>query len=173
MKTKIASMTALAVVILATTALILPGCNASKDITTNRLQAEAELARTETDRIQVEAEAYQKRLQADTTAAAERSALRQTERDASHERVMETFPLIIMSLGLLVAGLATLIILWGYLTRPRVPDQATILLLQQHDHRLAEIERATWHLLAAEQRHQLKSPGPIIVYDSEEPVREG
>lgn len=156
--------------VLASAALALPGCNAlvSRDnAAANRLEAEATLERAEANRLQTEAEAYQRRLNADIQAAAERSALRQAERGAAHERTLELLPFMLLIVGVVViGGLAVAALAGGLQRRQANPD--VVLLLQRQDQRLAEIERAMWRGIAAEQRRQLSAGvGPVVVYNAE------
>jgi pyruvate/2-oxoglutarate dehydrogenase complex dihydrolipoamide acyltransferase (E2) component len=140
---------------------------------TGRIQAQAEKAQAEADadatrqraiaeKAQAEADAYQKRTQADAVAATERSAVRQTERDAAHERTLELLPFLVIIVGLVLAGImATLALARHYQpsTTPRIEtvDPRLVVLLQDQQYRLQQLERATYHLIAAEQRRQIPS----------------
>ena len=189
MKVKAIFAVILAAAILGAAALALPGCNALADkdrAAAARLQAEAELARAEAaataakaeaeaqrqqalaEKAQAEADAYQKRLQADTSAAAERSALRQSERDAAHERTLELLPFVLLIVGVVaLGGLAVVALAGKFRQQPQV-DPGVILLLQHQDRRLQELERAAYHQIAMEQRRLLGAgSGPIVVYDGE------
>ena len=133
-----------------------------------RAQAEAEAQRQQAlaEKAQAEADAYQKRIQADASAAAERSALRQAERDAAHERILELLPFTLLIVGVVALGGLAVVALAGKFRRQPQLDPGVILLLQRQDRRLQEVERATWHAIAAEQRRQLGAgPGPVVVYD--------
>jgi len=129
-------------------------------------EAEAQRQRAAAEKAQAEADAYQKRIQADTSAAAERSALRQAERDAAHERILELLPFTLLIVGVVALGGLAVVALAGKFRRQPQLDPGVILLLQRQDRRLQELERATWHTIAAEQRRQLGAgPGPVVVYD--------
>jgi len=172
------------------------GALANKDnAAANRLEAEAELARAEAareraaaeaeaervravadaeaqrqraiaEKAQAEADAYQKRLQADTSAEVQRSALRQTERSASHERTLELLPFVLLIVGVMaIGGLVVVALANG---RGQVVDPCVVFLLRQQDKRLAELERGVYHAIAESQRRQLTmGAGQVIVYDNE------
>ena len=134
-----------------------------------KAQAEAETQRQRAlaEKTQAEADAYQKRLQADATAAAERSALRQSERDAAYERTLGLLPFVLLITGLVaIGGLAVVVLANRFTQRPPV-DPGVVLLLHQQNQRLQELERATYHQIAMEQRRQLpaSSHAPIIIYE--------
>ena len=133
-------------------------------------EAAAERERAETDRLQAEAEAYQRRTEAATSAEVERAAIRQAGRDASHERVIETLPFLVLIVGVVTIGALALIVVAGRQQRPIVArDPELARLLQQQAERLAEIERATYHQIALNQRQQLTAGVgyPVIVCDGE------
>jgi len=130
--------------------------------------AEAQRARAQAEKAQAEADAYQKRVQADTSAAAERSALRQLERDAAHERTLELLPFVLLIVGVVAVGALAVMALVGKLQRKPEPDPILTFLLQQQNRRLQELERAAYHQIAMEQRRLLGvGSGPIVVYDGE------
>jgi flagellar biosynthesis GTPase FlhF len=135
-----------------------------------KAEAEAEKERAEADRLQTEAEAYQRRQEAAMSAEAQRSAIRQAERDASYERTLGLLPFVVLIIGLVIIGGLAVLALAGRLQRRSVAmDPGVVLLLQRQDRRLQELERAAWHVVAAEQRRQLTAgPGPIVVYRPEE-----
>jgi len=130
-------------------------------------EAEAQRERAEAERMRIEAEAYQRRQEAETSAAAERSAIRQAERSAAHERTLELLPFTLLVVGVVALGGLAVLALAGRLQRRTEIDPSLVFLLQQQNQRLLEIQRATWHVIAAEQRRQLVAhPGPIVIYDS-------
>jgi preprotein translocase subunit SecF len=129
-------------------------------------EAEAQRQRAAAEKAQAEADAYQKRIQADTSAAAERTALRQSERDAAVTRWLTLLPVLALAFGLVAIGGLAVVVLAN--RRGQAVDPDVVFLLQRQDRRLQELERATWHTVAAEQRRQLSAgSGPIIVYDGE------
>ena len=191
MKVKMILMVLLTAVILVAAVLVMSSCTtkpdpivAQQNAAAARLQAEAELARAEASRenakaeaeadrtraiaekTQVEAEAYQKRMQADTSAAAERAALRQTERDAAYERTLGLLPFVLLIAGLVAIGGLAVVVLAGRLQRPQAVDPALMFLLQRQQGQLNALERAAYHQIATTQRQQLAAGvGPVIIYD--------
>jgi len=190
MKAKTISTITLAAVILGAGVVTLIGCNsqaAEQNAITSRLQAEAELkraeadraraaaeaaaegARAEADRLQTEAEAYQRRTEATTLAEIERSAIRQAERNASHERIIETLPFLVLIIGVVAIGALAVVAVANRWQSAPARDPELTWLLQQNAERLAELERATYHQIAIQQRQQLSAGAghQVIVYDSE------
>ena len=72
--------------------------------------AQREQARAE--RIQAEAIAYQIRQEADARAASERASIRQMERDAAHQRVVEMMPFVMLISGGIIALIIILLMAW-------------------------------------------------------------
>lgn len=143
------AMAALAVV-------ALPGCGALTDrerAAAARLEAEAGLARAEAQRERVAAEAVAEKMRAEVAAAAERSAVRQVERDAALERALVLLPVLALTFGVVLAGVAAVVAL----TRRggSVAGSDVVLLLERQERRLAELERAQWHSIAESQRRRL------------------
>jgi len=129
-------------------------------------RAEADLERTraeaETDKLAAEAAAYQRRVEAGTASEIARSSIRQTERDASHERTMESLPYFAMVIG----GLIAVLLLVNKRDAPAVgTDPAVLMLLRQQQRQIEQMERATWHLVAREQR---RLPGERVTIYQEE-----
>jgi len=158
MKTRTILAVFLAVAILAAAVLVLPGCGApaNKDnAAAERLRAEAELERARASAARAEVDAM-----------AERASTRQFERDAAHERTLELLPFVLLIAGLVAIGGLAVVALAN--RRGQAVDPGVVFLLQRQDRRLQELERATWHVIAAEQRRQLTAGvGPVIVYDGE------
>ena len=140
-----------------------------------KAQAEAETQRQRAlaEKTQAEADAYQKRLQADATAAAERSALRQSERDAAYERTLGLLPFVLLIAGVIAVGALAVVSLAGRPQRAQQVDPSVVFLLRQQDQRLAELERATYHAIAMTQRQQLtNSTMPVIIYEEKSHVQQ-
>ena len=165
------------IILIMIVAIGLISCNsqaAEQNAQASRLQAEAELARAEaqrerveTDRLQAEAEAYQRRTEAATLAEVERAAIRQAERNASHERIIETLPFLVLIVGVVAIGALAVIVVAGRQRGVPARDPELTWLLQQQAERLAELERATYHQIAMQQRQQLGVGHQVIVYDAE------
>jgi hypothetical protein len=132
-------------------------------------EADVERDRAEAKKLQVEAAAYERRSEAETSAVAERSAIRQAERDAAHERTLGLLPFVLLIAGVVVVGsLAVIAVAGGLRRRQEAPDPVLTFLLQRQERRLAELERAAYHQIALEQRHQLGAGvGPIVIYDED------
>lgn len=94
----------MAVLVMASAAaLVMVGCQsraAEERAVADRLDAEAGLALAEAD-------AYQRRVEANTSAEAERMLQRELARDSSHERVLETVMLFLAGAIMIVVGGAT------------------------------------------------------------------
>ncbi len=191
-KVKAVLVLILVAVILGIGAVVLIGCQsevAEQNAMANRLDAEAGLKRAEADRVsalaeaetqrqralaekaQAEAEAYQRRAQADTSAAAERAAVRQVERDATYERTLGLLPFMLLIVGVIAIGALAVVALAGRLQRPVAVDPGLVFLLRQQDRRLLDLERATYHQIATEQRRQVAAGGgpPGIIYEADSP----
>lgn len=95
-----------------------------------------------------QAEAYQVRQAADSAAAAERAAIRQAQRDASHERTIELLP---WALLIVVGGLVAVLLLILFLDRRRPPSADPTLLAALHQIQLADQRRnlELWTAIAA------------------------
>ncbi len=119
--------------------------------------AQRETARAE--RIRAEADAYARKQAADTAAAAERAALRQMERDAAHERTLETLPFVLsIGGGVLVLCLA-LFVWWDVHSQRQMPATSVEPQLARHEwaeliRALEDRDRALWHALATLARRQ-------------------
>jgi len=151
--------------------LLFTGCQskaAEQTAIAQRLDAEAALERAEADRLQVEAEAYQRRTEAATLAEVERSAMRQVERNASHERTVAMLPYVLVIAGLVAIG-ALAVVAMARRDQGMV-DPGVILLLQRQQRQLDQLERATYPHIARIQRHQLPTDidHQVVVYDIEE-----
>lgn len=140
----------LIVAILAAGAIMLSGCESPA--------AQREHARAE--RSLAEAQAYQQRVQADTVAAAERAAIRESERERGHQQAMEMLPyVLIIGGGLLVAGLVVLM-MWDVRLHGRPGGMDPAVMAQQMEQlRLqhAATERAMYRLLIEMQRQKLSA----------------
>jgi hypothetical protein len=134
--------------------------------------AQRELAQAE--RIQAEAQAYERERAADAAAYAERAAVRQMERDAAHERTLETLPFLLAIGGGVLIALAIIvggILIWREQSIRRaapphpepqaalatVPQPATLDDLLAY---LQQREAALWHALAILARKQQQSESP-------------
>jgi hypothetical protein len=150
--------TVLAVLAIASVAaLVMVGCQsrvAEERAVAERLDAEADLALAEAD-------AYQRRVAADTSAEAARSSMRQFERGASHERTLETLPFLVAVVGMVVILVAAAVMGWlRYCSRPSMD---VLLLLQQQDRRLLDLERATYHIVSRQQRQLRDVVGSTVL----------
>jgi hypothetical protein len=127
--------------------------------------AQRELAQAE--RIRAEAQAYERQRAADAAAYAERAAVRQMERDAAHERTLDTLPFVLAIGGGVLLALAIVvggILLWREQSlraaQPQpaptsalatTPQPATLDDLWAY---LQQREAALWHALAILARRQ-------------------
>ena len=188
MKTRAILTVILVAVILGAGTVALIGCQsktAEQNAMANRLEAEAALKRAEadrsraateaaaereraeTDRLRAEAEAYQRRTEAATLAEVERSAIRQAERNASHERIIETLPFLALIIGVVAIGALAVIVMANRWQSAPARDPELTWLLRQQAERLAELERATYHQIAIQQRRQLStSASPVTIYEA-------
>lgn len=132
-----------------------------------------ELAQAE--RIRAEAQAYERQRAADAAAYAERAAVRQMERDAAHERTLETLPFVLavgggvlLALVIVVAG----ILLWREQSIRRAaqpqPEPQMALATTQPPTTLDDLwaylqqrEAALWHALAVLARRQPPPTSPV------------
>jgi len=126
-------------------------------------EAAAERERAEADRLQAEAESYQRRTEAATLAEIERAAIRQAERNASHERIIETLPFLVLIVGVLIVGALAVVMLTGRQGQPvddRDPEQTWLLQqrVERQDRLLADLERNVYHAIATEQRRRHWQP---------------
>lgn len=78
-------------------------------------------ARARGQEIQAEAYAYQARTAADTSAAAERAAIREAARQAGHERALEMLPFLALTVGGLLLGGGTAVIFFAIWEQRQVP----------------------------------------------------
>jgi hypothetical protein len=119
--------------------------------------AQRELARAE--RIQAEAQAYERERAADAAAYAERASVRQMERDAAHERTLEILPFVLAIGGGVVVICLGLFAWWDLRSQrralpapleqqPGAEDWAKLAWA------LEQRERALWHALATMARRQ-------------------
>lgn len=125
--------------------------------------AQRELARAE--RVRAEAQAYERERAADAAAYAERAAVRQMERDAAHERTLETLPFVLAIGGGVVVLCLGLFAWWDLRSQrqalpapseqqPEAEDWAGLA------QALAQRERALWHALATLSRRQQEGSSP-------------
>jgi len=118
--------------------------------------AQRERARAES--VRAEAAAYQQRVQADAQAAAERAATRQMERDAAHQRSLETLPYLMLICGGVGVGGLALAFLWDLRrTRPVAAEPGLLLYLERLQLDAAERDRQLWRAIAQLDR---KAIGP-------------
>lgn len=81
---------------------------------------------------------------------------RELARNSSHERTLETLPFLVAVVGMVVVLAAVALFGWMHYWGRRAPD--LLALLHQQDRRLLDLERATYHQIALEQRRRL----PVI-----------
>jgi len=139
----------LMLLVLALSVFVLVGCESPA--------AQRELAAAE--RIRAEAQAYERERAADAAAEANRASVRQMERDAAHQRTMETLPFVVaVGGGVLVLVLAVMGGLFA-LSRQQQPGNSNPLALCGQEwgdlaRVLAERDRQIWHALAELARQQ-------------------
>lgn len=128
-------------------ALVLVGCESPA--------AQREQARA--DRIRAEASAYEKEKQADAEYNTQVTLNRQYERDASHERTMESLPFVLAIGGGVVVLCLGLFAWWDLRSRPPTPisqpvnDNLPAVRSPEWEdlaRALAERDRQIWHVLA-------------------------
>jgi hypothetical protein len=112
--------------------------------------------RARAERVQAEALAYQTRKQADTEAAAERAAIRQVERDAAHQRALETLPYVALVGGGVLVLVLLVLAAWDLRSMRRQPTDPTVLLMLE---RLRLEQQSQWKALA-----HLERSGEVVVY---------
>lgn len=115
-----------------------------------RIKAEGE-ARAAEERAKAEADAERQRARAEAEASL--ASTRQMERDAAHQRMMETLvalALVVLPLSML-AAVAVLLLA----RQRRAPERALWIYLDQLQLREAARERELWHALATMQRQAL------------------
>lgn len=134
--------------------------------------AQRELAQAE--RIRAEAQAHERERAADAAAYAERAAVRQMERDAAHERTLETLPFVLAIGGGVLVALAIVvggILLWREQSlraaQPQ-PEPQTALATTPQPATLDDLwaylqqrEAALWHALAILARRQQRTESPV------------
>ena len=139
----------LMLLVLALSVFVLVGCESPA--------AQRELAQAE--RIRAEAQAYERERAADAAAEANRASVRQMERDAAHQRSLETLPFVVaVGGGVLVLVLAVMGGLFA-LSRQQQPADNNHLALRGQEwgdlaRILAERDRQIWHALAELARQQ-------------------
>lgn len=172
-------MKAILTLVLVGLVLALAGCDS---LEAQRLRAQAELAHAQAAEERARGEAEAQRLRAQAEAAAERSraraeaeaslaATRQMERDAAHQRALETLPFVLAILG---AGVVLALAVLALVRRPAPPTADPRLLLELERLRLEAgmRERALWHALASVQRQTLPAGGrAVVVYEPERTER--
>ena len=143
--------------------LVLVGCESADNAVARRAEAEAAARRAE-------AEAYQQRQAADTAAAAERSAIRQAERNAAHQRALETLPYLVAIGGGILVLVLTGLVVWDLRSRPPAqPDPALLFYLDRLRLDGAKRDRELWHALAELSRRGLPSGDNgrgVVIYDN-------
>jgi len=132
--------------------------------------AQRELAQAE--RLRAEAQAYERQRAADSAAASERASVRQMERDAAHERTLETLPFVLAIGGGVLIMLVVVvggILIWREQSlraaQPRPAPTSALATMQQPslDEVLAYLqqrEAALWHALAVLARRQQGTESP-------------
>lgn len=149
----------LLVVVLVLGVMVLSGCESPA---AQRMDAEARLVQAEAARERARAEADVARLQARADAEASLAATRQMERDAAHQRMVES--LIALSLGVLPLSLAAGAVMFLLAARQRYSLDPTLLVyLDRLQLRQAVRERELWHALATMQRRQLPAGEQVVV----------
>lgn len=116
------------------------------------------------ERAQAEALAYQVRTQAETQAMSERANVRQMERDAAHQRMIDTLPYMVLALGGAAVALVLVIMAWDLL-RHRQPtptgDPGLVFYLQRRD---AEL----WRAIARLERQAPGDSRDVVIYSERE-----
>lgn len=148
----------LTIIALAAVAVTLSGCESPA---AQREQAKA-------DRILAEAQAYEQRQQADMESAAERAAIREAGREASHQRTLEVLPFVLIIVGATLGMVFMGLLFWDMRVRAQATpmDMALQLQIQQLQQskqmqqlqlQQSEMERSFWHLIAEKQRQGLRA----------------
>ena len=141
----------LALVSIGVGGILLTSCESADNAAARRLSEESARARAE-------AEAYQVRAAADAAAASERASTRQMERDASHERALETLPFVLaIGGGVLLLVLAGLVA-WDLRSRQAPASTVDPVLLAYLD-RLQLEQAQQWRVLAHVARRDAVSSG--------------
>ena len=126
--------------------VVLAGCDSPA--------AQRERARAE--RVRAEAIAYQQQVQADTQAAAERANVRQMERDAAHQRALETLPYVVLIGGGVGVALVLVLMFWDLRrARPAAADPGLLFYLERLHLDQAERDRQLWRAIAHLDRRAL------------------
>jgi hypothetical protein len=138
----------LAALVLILAVVVLTGCAEVDNAAARRAAAESSL---ETAR----AQAYAERVRADSQAAGERSLVRQAERDAAHQRVLELLPFLALIIGgLVLVGFAGLVF-WDLRRQSVVTDAVLFLALQRWRLEQSERDAALWQAIAQLDRRSL------------------
>lgn len=144
--------------------LALGGCESADNAAARRANAEAAAERAA-------AEAYQVRQQADTQAAAERSAIRQAEANAAHQRTIDLLPFVLAILGALVLAGLGLLAWWdlrAQRAQPAVSAPATDSALLFYLERLRLEQAEQWRALAQLARRTFPDSGDnrreVVIY---------
>jgi glutathione S-transferase len=144
--------------------------NAQANLTRAQADARAEVERAageaDAERERAEAEAYAERTRAQASLEASLAATRQMEREAAHQRWLETLTVLAMVGAPTTLVLVILLLLLGR-------DRQTLLLALRHAGRE---NRALWHGLASLQRWVQRQPErtlPTVYLLAEEPEAEG
>ena len=144
----------LALVSIGVGGILLTSCESADNAAARRLSEESARARAE-------AEAYQVRAAADSAAASERASVRQMERDASHERALETLPFVLaIGGGVLLLVLAGLVA-WDLRSRQAPASTVDPVLLAYLD-RLQLEQAQQWRVLAHVARDGARD---VVVYE--------
>lgn len=108
----------------------------------------AQRERARAERIQAEALAYQRQVQADTQAAAERANVRQMERDAAHQRALETLPYVALIGGGVVLILIVALMFWDLRRQSGSTNHDLLIYLEQRRIDQVERDRQFWQAIA-------------------------
>ena len=147
----------LALVSIGVGGILLTSCESADNAAARRLSEESARARAE-------AEAYQVRAAADAAAASERASTRQMERDASHERALETLPFVLaIGGGVLVLALGGFVV-WDLRGRQMAQPPAAMIdpvMLAYLDRlRLEQVQQ--WRVLAHVARDGARD---VVIYE--------
>ena len=171
-------MVTLIVLALAGLVLVLVGCAAEDRAAAERLAMEQGLARARAEEVrargeaealkeEAEAEAYELRTRANSEAEAQRAVIRQAERDAAHERALETLPILAISGGGVVVLVVAALIFWDLRARRPATDPALLIYLDRLRLDSVAGDRELWHAIGELDRRALPSGysrGEVIIW---------
>ena len=143
--------------------LFLPGCESPA----------AQRKHAEASRLMAAAQSYEIRQQAKTEAAGERAAVRQMERDASHQRALDALPYVLSILGAGVVFTLLVLAFWDLrgLRQAGGGNGAILAYLDRLQLDQAQRDRDLWRAIATMDRRSL-APGDksreVVLYQDKQ-----